>query len=961
MTSEGLRHPGQEPDEAAPGVGGTPYDDPAARATDPSRTPSKADGSTGIWPSTATTSSGWEPAAPAVGAASVAPPATSWPAPTASTPQSTESSRTEDSTNADFPPDWGTPANPYPPPAPSPTVAAAAPSPEASAYGGTEATAPSSSGPTSSGASAPLSEPTSGERHDGSVPDQRGPDPWGATASASVPVPEPRREDERPAREDRPSVTVARGTASVPGIRHDPWASGTPAQPTTPPSPQPSPQPAAQSSWTADEVWGTAKPTSSPVGGDTGSPTSTDSGVSDRVSEQTTSGGLPQRQPGSGLASEATYASVASYSSGASHSSGSSYSSESSYSAESSYSSETSHSAESYSPETYSSQTYSSETYSSETSFRTSTPETSWSASASVTPPHQPTSWQEPIRATATPPTYATESERSPENSEPSAFGSRTESTWQPSTSQEPSWSQPSSTSHEPSWAQSSSTSHESIWSTAQSTSSSSSSSTEPDQPAERQERPLYQPAPAPIAATPVPLPPQQEVRVPGAALAAALSGEREEAEAALRASASSGYDPQPGWSSTPAEARGETDHGHAGQAVPQPREAVESQVSPSWPTDTPSGDAASSGPVSASAAVPPANRIAPPADPSALSAVIPPPQPRVYGRPTNPQADEQVSEASATASGSSASLGSGSLFSGGSSSAFGGGSASGFGAASPFSSSGAFSGASTSTPEASAPVSPPPFGGDVGQRPTGTARVVPATSPTSGRFEPPGASAAEPPASAPPVVPAPALAPFDPAVHAPQAVPEATSRFEPSGGAVQTSTPEASASGIGSPAEGFGTAYSAGSAPATSEAAGPATAIWSAPDDEEQKRFNAFRSEGDEKPAEETSASEPTPQVRNGRVFLAVLTVAVLLLVVPLGIVWLVTQPGNTFNPKVGDCVKQSGNQALAADCSEPGAYTIVSRVDNKDKCPDPNQPHVMMPGGGAEKVLCLKAASEK
>src|SRR5690606_20234193 len=156
MTSEGLRHPDQEPDQAAPGVGGTPYDGPATRATDPSPG-QKADGSTDMWPSTATTSSGWEPA-PAVGAASVASTATSWPAPTPSTPpspSSAETSPSETPASADFPPDWGTPSNPYPPPVASVSVPAPSPAPE------TPAPADTDSSVRGSAAGAPSANPSS--------------------------------------------------------------------------------------------------------------------------------------------------------------------------------------------------------------------------------------------------------------------------------------------------------------------------------------------------------------------------------------------------------------------------------------------------------------------------------------------------------------------------------------------------------------------------------------------------------------------------------------------------------------------------------------------------------------------------------------------------------------------------------------------------------------------------------
>jgi hypothetical protein len=106
--------------------------------------------------------------------------------------------------------------------------------------------------------------------------------------------------------------------------------------------------------------------------------------------------------------------------------------------------------------------------------------------------------------------------------------------------------------------------------------------------------------------------------------------------------------------------------------------------------------------------------------------------------------------------------------------------------------------------------------------------------------------------------------------------------------------------------------------------------------------------------------AEQPVPQVRNGRVLLAVLCAAVLLLVVPLGIVWLATRSsGPSF--EVGSCVRRSGSEAVAAECDESGAFTVVSKVDSQDKCTDPpGQPYVVIADGGKESVLCLRPAGK-
>ena len=89
----------------------------------------------------------------------------------------------------------------------------------------------------------------------------------------------------------------------------------------------------------------------------------------------------------------------------------------------------------------------------------------------------------------------------------------------------------------------------------------------------------------------------------------------------------------------------------------------------------------------------------------------------------------------------------------------------------------------------------------------------------------------------------------------------------------------------------------------------------------------------------------------------------AVLILAVPLGLLTLLGKVGDKsdgFDPAVGSCVKQSGETAVAADCGEQGAFSVVSKVDNKDKCADLTQPTVSVESGGTTRVLCLKPAGQ-
>ncbi|MEH1014849.1 hypothetical protein V6U90_17270 [Micromonospora sp. CPCC 206060] len=147
--------------------------------------------------------------------------------------------------------------------------------------------------------------------------------------------------------------------------------------------------------------------------------------------------------------------------------------------------------------------------------------------------------------------------------------------------------------------------------------------------------------------------------------------------------------------------------------------------------------------------------------------------------------------------------------------------------------------------------------------------------------------------------------------------------------------------------------------AESSGDAWGQATEAWHPGGEPEQGRFDAFKPD-----AEPKNEPAPAPKVRNGRVLLAVLTAAVLLLAVPLGALWLLGKIGNdgdgtAFDPAVNSCVKQSGNSAVAATCGEPGTFSIVSKVDAKEKCTDKTQPHVVLPGSGTNRVLCLKPAT--
>jgi hypothetical protein len=101
-------------------------------------------------------------------------------------------------------------------------------------------------------------------------------------------------------------------------------------------------------------------------------------------------------------------------------------------------------------------------------------------------------------------------------------------------------------------------------------------------------------------------------------------------------------------------------------------------------------------------------------------------------------------------------------------------------------------------------------------------------------------------------------------------------------------------------------------------------------------------------------AAPEPKPE-RKGRLIIGVLVGCATLLAVAFGgLVLLDKLVGPPF--VVGDCVKQSADkqEAVAAACSDEGAYKVVSTVSSADEC-DKEQPFVKL----EDEILCLQPAS--
>ncbi|WFE22685.1 hypothetical protein O7621_04890 [Solwaraspora sp. WMMD937] len=445
----------------------------------------------------------------------------------------------------------------------------------------------------------------------------------------------------------------------------------------------------------------------------------------------------------------------------------------------------------------------------------------------------------------------------------------------------------------------------------------------------------------------PTPLPPQ-ETRVPGASLAAALGGAPMPADPMQAPHVPQQQTPHPQQQTPhvpqqrgpyPDPALADAHPGFPGSGQPGgeasgPEPAADRPATAAGPS-TPAGPgveqhrpaAATAGStgraVTATAAVPSTSRVAPPTDPAALPAGRAPAQPRVYGRPVSGAAPaaEQHPE--------------------------------------PF-------GQRPQPPgQNGVPFAPP---GSPVPMPEHNPGLPPLTPRRPGQVAPPFGARPTPdgaPDGAGPDAAALALPHLSAGAHIqPSSPPESAQGYRPAG-----APPYGDLVDSGNPGAGHwnhpdlaGRQHPAGpgqpgATPAVDGA--PPAGQWGPPDPE-QNRFDAFRPDAAE-PAADEAKPEPAPQVRNGRVLVAVFVAAVLLVGIPMSLVWLITRPGEQpFNPAVGDCVKQSGNTAAPADCAEPGAYQIIAKVDQLDQCDDPTAPHIEIPAdSGRAQVLCLQSAA--
>ncbi|MEV0565820.1 hypothetical protein [Dactylosporangium sp. NPDC050588] len=93
----------------------------------------------------------------------------------------------------------------------------------------------------------------------------------------------------------------------------------------------------------------------------------------------------------------------------------------------------------------------------------------------------------------------------------------------------------------------------------------------------------------------------------------------------------------------------------------------------------------------------------------------------------------------------------------------------------------------------------------------------------------------------------------------------------------------------------------------------------------------------------------------------LVVVVVVFLLAVAGTGIVVALNNADST-SFAVNSCVKQDGNSAKKASCSDKDAFTIVQKVEKPESCSDASQPYVVLQHKGQkDEVLCLRPTSAK
>jgi hypothetical protein len=113
-----------------------------------------------------------------------------------------------------------------------------------------------------------------------------------------------------------------------------------------------------------------------------------------------------------------------------------------------------------------------------------------------------------------------------------------------------------------------------------------------------------------------------------------------------------------------------------------------------------------------------------------------------------------------------------------------------------------------------------------------------------------------------------------------------------------------------------------------------------------------------------EPSIPTPAPAQKSKRglvLGLVIVVVVFLLAVAGTGIVVALNNAGSS-SFAVNSCVKQDGDSAKKADCSDKDAFTITQKVDKAESCSDASQPFVVLQHKGQkDQVLCLRPVGQK
>jgi len=105
-----------------------------------------------------------------------------------------------------------------------------------------------------------------------------------------------------------------------------------------------------------------------------------------------------------------------------------------------------------------------------------------------------------------------------------------------------------------------------------------------------------------------------------------------------------------------------------------------------------------------------------------------------------------------------------------------------------------------------------------------------------------------------------------------------------------------------------------------------------------------------------------PPKKSRRGLIILLVVAAVLIVLAGAGAIITLTIDANSGSSFAVSSCVKQDGQSAKKVPCSDPNAFVITNKVDSQDRCPDANQPFIVLERSGAkDEILCLRPANQK